>query len=173
MDQVKDTKLQATFNRILREDRFWSWPGSLSHHHDYKGGLAKHTFEVAAELQGISGLDQDIAITSAIWHDFAKIYDYDFISGDFTPTAPERFVCDDDGCWIQTAYYKSIRHISGSAIEFVVEARKHGVSAGHEEAVVHCILAHHGRPEWGSAITPRSREALALHFSDMLSAQKK
>jgi len=36
--------------------------------------------------------------------------------------------------------------------------------------VAHCILAHHGRPEWGSAITPQTPEALTLHWADCLSA---
>jgi len=168
--QIQMESLRRTVNKIFNTDEFWKWPGSLSHHHDYEGGLAVHTYEVAAELLGISNLCLDIALTAALWHDFGKVRDYAFAPGIFKPMA--RVVVCDDGCWTQSAYYKKIHHISGSAIEFVVEARKCGVSQFFEDAVVHCILSHHGRPEWGSAIVPRSREALALHFSDMLSAHK-
>jgi 3'-5' exoribonuclease len=37
--------------------------------------------------------------------------------------------------------------------------------------VIHCILSHHGRKDWGSPVEPATLEALVLHQADMLSAK--
>ena len=33
----------------------------------------------------------------------------------------------------------------------------------------HCILAHHGRREWGAPVVPATREAWCVHLADMSS----
>jgi len=45
------------------------------------------------------------------------------------------------------------------------------VDAQYHDAVLHCILSHHGRREWGSAVAPSSREAWLVHLADMKSAR--
>ena len=38
-------------------------------------------------------------------------------------------------------------------------------------AVEHCILAHHGKLEWGSPVLPQTIEANIVHIADLLSSQ--
>ena len=33
-------------------------------------------------------------------------------------------------------------------------------------AIIHMILSHHGKLEWGSPIVPKTREAILLHYAD-------
>lgn len=132
--------------------------GATKHHHNYKGGLVNHTYEVLMYALGIAKqfpeADLSILVISALWHDFAKIYDYE------TNTEGQP----------QNAQYKAqIHHIHGSAIEFAIKATQYDVDQEVINKVVHCILSHHGRPEWGSAIVPQTLEATILHFADYLS----
>lgn len=38
-------------------------------------------------------------------------------------------------------------------------------------ALFHIIEAHHGKPEYGSAVTPKFREAMLLHYLDQIDAK--
>jgi 3'-5' exoribonuclease len=50
-------------------------------------------------------------------------------------------------------------------------AKDYILSEELKTSVGHCILAHHGRQEWGSPIEPQTVEAMIIHYADMLSAQ--
>lgn len=152
---LQDEFLKACCGHVLDDPRFQRGYGSsvdISHkHHAYVGGLVVHTGEVVqyAVVMGEQlGADLDILITAAIWHDFAKIYDYD----DAGPTR-----------------YKDSFAAFCALIQRVVGYKK----ASHLklEDIGHCILAHHGRKEWGSPVEPQTREAASLHYADMLSMQ--
>jgi hypothetical protein len=59
---------------------FWTCPASLSHHHAYPGGLARHSREVAeraARAVGDKPLQRDIAIAYGLLHDYGKLWSYD------------------------------------------------------------------------------------------------
>jgi Putative helicase len=59
---------------------FWTCPASLSHHHAYPGGLARHSREVAeraALAVGDKPLQRDIAIAYGLLHDYGKIWSYE------------------------------------------------------------------------------------------------
>lgn len=45
------------------------------------------------------------------------------------------------------------------------------LEAQTEKAVGHCILAHHGRKDWGSPIEPQTQEAYLLHAADTWSSR--
>jgi 3'-5' exoribonuclease len=131
--------------------------GGAKHHHAYKGGLAVHTAEVVQyclEMAG-PGVDKNVLLTAAYWHDYAKLYEYQFgiISGKIEVNE----------------YCKTIGHVVGSTYYFLEGSAK-GLLAGFTSAVVHCMLAHHGRREWGSPVEPATREAWILHAADMMSS---
>jgi 3'-5' exoribonuclease len=159
--------------------KFRTWPASLSFHHAYEGGLLAHTVEVtdfAMCIASIGGVDKDILLTACLWHDVAKTLDYDYMTFPVNSLPAGRTLLHKSEApfkqtlWYASQYYNRIRHVSGSAIEFAHHARLSGVPQGVEEAVVHAILSHHGRKEWGSPVEPQSKEALILHQADMLSA---
>ena len=177
IESIQDTALRACCREIQNVPAFFTHPAALKHHHAYEGGLLAHTVEVCDYARHIAECmggqeDTDILIAACLWHDFMKVREYEI-------TAMGREILEDEGSlrgtakclWTHTNYGKLIHNIPGSAIEFTVAARKHGVTEDVIEQVQHCILAHHGRKEWGSPVEPQTIEALILHQADMLSAK--
>ena len=178
INSINSVGLRIACDTILDTPEFLTCPASLSFHHAYEGGLLAHTVEVcdialynAAPFRE-GQVNYDILLTAALWHDYAKIKEYVLIE---LPKnlGGQRFLdhgTDPSAVWVSTDYTKCIHHIQGSAIEFTVAAREQGVNESVVEQVQHCILAHHGRKEWGSPVEPQTLEALILHQADMLSA---
>jgi len=158
---IEDDNLRSACREILRHEDFFNWPGSIGKHHAYKHGLLIHTIEVFRYAHKMSTsefyweIDQDVLIASILWHDFAKIFEYEK-----DPMVPNAY--------IRNNYYTEIHHISGSMAEFLVAARKNNVLEEKIRKVQHCILSHHG---WINGVkTPQTLEAVMLHQADMLSA---
>ena len=134
--------------------------GGSEHHHNFEGGLLVHTAEVVRLCEAMAGpgVDRTVLLTAAIWHDVGKIYEYEFAN---------------DGIKIEkTLYQKRIGHVVGSYLEFREYLFPVGqYTAAQQEAIGHCMLAHHGRREWGSPVEPQTKEAYILHSADMLSSR--
>src|SRR5262245_9123685 len=144
-----DEPLQSLCFEIVMDLNFREGYGAKKHHHNFKGGLFIHTAEVVENCLAadVLGLDMQVLITAAIWHDYLKI---------------EEYAADQKGEPEYTEFKRMIGHIAGSFAEFAVSAQEAGVDKETIRKVAHCILAHHGRPEWGSAIIPQTPEALTL-----------
>jgi len=179
---IQDPALRRTCENILTYDKFFTWPASLSHHHAYEGGLLAHTVEVCDYALGMSKplvpVNTDILIAAALFHDLKKVEEYRFFWDWPANTVGQRLLrvpgTGESGLqkfYTYSDYGRHIHHIAGSAIEFGVLAREQGVNPDTIDAVTHCILAHHGRKEWGSPVEPQTIEALILSQSDMLSAR--
>ena len=183
INSINSVGLRIACDTILDTPEFSTCPASIRFHHAYEGGLLAHTVEVCdavkhissyhyhANLVGFLGGDvnHDILLTAALWHDYAKIKEYELTEKDYGITRSASIFSVTEKYSI-TDYAKRIHHIQGSAIEFTVSAREQGVDESVIEQVQHCILAHHGRKEWGSPVEPQTLEALILHQADMLSA---
>lgn len=156
---IKSLPLTKEYRKLClaigRSQSFFDAPASTGTHHKYTGGLVKHTFEVV-ELCATSGeADMNVLLTAAVWHDYAKVFEYRF----------------DGIVWTKTTYAKEIGHIVGSVLELKKMIAELGLKHINEDAVVHCMLAHHGRKEWGSPVEPNTKEAFFLHNADMISAR--
>ncbi len=140
---------------VLDNPSFQRRPASETKHHVYPGGLVVHTAEVldfALRMAGRHAYSVQILIPATIFHDFMKIRDYD-LEGK------------------KTWYREHIRHVAGSYAEWVSVANQFHIPMPMIDEVGHCILAHHGRQEWGSPIEPQTFEAHCLHYADMLSVE--
>lgn len=186
---ISNPQLRAACETILLYPKFDTAPASLSFHHAYEGGLLAHTVEVCDISAGMKGTafdyecytppDMDILTTAALFHDLLKMEEYRFFWDWPANVVGQRLVVvpgkDESGLqkfWTHTDDYgKRIGHICGSAAQFQTTAVNCGVDRTIIDAVVHCILAHHGRKEWGSPVEPQTLEALILHQADMLSAK--
>jgi 3'-5' exoribonuclease len=162
---ITNSPLRDTCYEVIDDHRFGVAPASLSHHHAYTGGLAEHTLEVLRYLNAqtvvFPNVNIDVLITAAVWHDYMKVREY---TGTKAKGFPDHWAYADDGFGLK------IGHISAGAALFCTTAGERGVSRDTAEKVVHCLLSHHGRREWGSPVEPQTLEALLLHQSDMLSA---
>lgn len=163
---------------LIESDAFKMSPASLSKHHCWTGGLLDHTVEVLRLVQGVRNvqsssrrfaqmtLDLDVITVAVIFHDAGKVSDYAL-----TNTQKRGLK------WTPTTHYKQIHHVVRSAMMW--EEAFAGVLAttnfdrlvlkGKHEHISHCILAHHGQLEWGSPVTPQTKEAWAVHLADMQS----
>lgn len=134
-------------------------------------------------MQWINLPPADILIAAALWHDVMKTEEY--VVADWSGVKQAQLDkirhltkrCDIDNfdVWIKdesrVKMFGHHEHIIAGAMAFQKSAWFNNVHTDTIDAVTHCILAHHGRKEWGSPVEPQTIEALILHQADMLSAQ--
>ncbi|RQD78283.1 MAG: HD domain-containing protein [Candidatus Syntrophonatronum acetioxidans] len=136
-------------------------PGGRLIHHNYVGGLMEHSLEVAEVVLKMVDLypdflNKDLLVTSAILHDIGKIKEYDLNSISFQMT--------DRG--------KLIGHITMGR-EMVME-RALKIDGYPEDIMLeleHMVLSHHGKKEWGAPEIPKTMNAFALYYGDLISAR--
>lgn len=157
----------------LVDDQFYRTPAALKHHHAYTGGLAVHTKEVLDYGLAIGAqfpaFNRDIFITAALWHDYAKTVEYVEVSSEEQEELGGLTTYRED--WFRSRTPEAtLGHILTGAQWCYHHATRLGVPADLRDAVIHCLLSHHGRKDWGSPVEPATLEALVLHQADMLSA---
>ena len=160
LDEVVRTLSQARqelCSPIMRDERFWAAPGGKSHHHQYTGGLAEHTFEVASVAASMMDSEdlREQAIVAAVFHDYGKIHEYKFA---------------EDGEIVGLPFRDLIGHVVWGW-NFFLKTAEGKESQEWIDEVGHALLAHHGRLEWRSPVTPQTKLAFILHSADMLSAR--
>lgn len=123
-------------------------------HHGFVGGLLEHTLSVTKLCDYYCSaypiLNRDLLLTAAMCHDIGKTKEISpFPVNDYT----------DDG--------QLLGHIVMGA-QMVAEkaAGIDGFPHSLLAEVQHCILAHHGKYEYGSPKLPALIEALALNYAD-------
>lgn len=157
LSYVQDSGLKKTCNDMLQDigAEFSIKPAANKHHHNYLGGLLQHTYEVVGAsfaLASVFKVDLDIVITAALFHDSMKVKEYTD-AGDYLP------------------YALTIGHVVGSANYFKDLAIRNNVDNDKIEKIYHCIIAHHGKKEWGSPVEPQTLEAAIIHEADMISSK--
>ena len=187
---------QAMINIIFTDSAFAVAPGSSRFHHDYLGGLALHTAEVVHNCLKLVGalfyddpeyryisyvghLNLSALLVSAFLHDYCKTLEYTYelkmVYPEDAYKTPEVSVLPSQrikpGSIKGTEYRDRIGHVVGSTMVFQMNAMQAGLPLNFITAVMHIMLAHHGRKEWGSPVEPKTPEAWLLHSADMLSAQ--
>ena len=128
-------------------------------HHSFMGGLLEHTLSVTNMCNYFANaypkLHRDLLITAALFHDMGKIDEISsFPRNDYT----------DEG---QLAGHIFIgAHKLMDAISTI-----NGFPKRLANELIHCILAHHGKLEFGSPKVPSLLEAMALHLADNADAK--
>lgn len=138
---------------------FQKHSAAKSVHHSFMGGLLEHTLSVADMCQYFAEhypvINRDLLITAALFHDMGKIKEIsDFPQNEYT----------DDGQLLGHIY------IGARAMEDAAE-RIPGFPPKLKNELVHCILSHHGKLEFGSPKVPALMEAMALHLADNADAK--
>jgi len=152
--------LQALFgDKAFRRD-YCLAPAAQHRHHPYPGGLVEHSVEVAelclAVCDRVGHLNCDILIAGALLHDVGKL---------------REMRCDLPG-YEFTADGGLLGHVSlGADLVREAIADLEGFSEDVRQRLLHLILSHHGRKEWGAPVEPATPEALLLHTCDQISVQ--
>ncbi|HET7791412.1 MAG TPA: HD domain-containing protein [Gemmatimonadales bacterium] len=140
--------------------RYQRCPASLTGHHAALGGLLQHTVEVAAIARTIgraSGADGELVLAGVLLHDIGKVEAYRW-----------------DGVFEATDAGHLLGHVVLGArmldrrLDAVTPAPCTDLERG---LLLHLILAHHGKLEFGSPVQPLTLEAEVLHWADNASAR--
>lgn len=159
IESIENLYLQKLLKAFFEEDETFVKAFKMSSaaktvHHGFVGGLLEHTLSVAKLCDYYCSvypiLNRDLLLTAAMCHDIGKTKELSkFPENDYT----------DDG--------QLLGHIvMGSQM---VAERAAGISSfphGILTQLQHCILAHHGKYEFGSPKLPALIEALALNYAD-------
>ena len=159
---VQRPHLRELLHRLLDPSsdcgrRWHEAPAAKYYHQAYRHGLLEHCLSVAQGVSAMaatfSGIDRDVAVAGALLHDIGKIDAYAADGAAIELTDAGRLVGE-----IALGYYRVRRAIE--AIE--------GFPAETAQAVLHIVLAHHGKLEHGSPVVPCTREATLVHMIDNL-----
>ncbi len=142
---VQDEKFQKAFRNSS---------AAKTVHHGFVGGLLEHTLGVTKLCDYYCSaypiLKRDLLLTAAMCHDIGKILE-------ISPFPENNYT--DDG--------QLLGHIvMGSQMIGERAARIQGFPHELLSQLQHCILAHHGKYEFGSPRIPALIEALALNYAD-------
>lgn len=137
---------------FIKKFRFSSAAKSV--HHGFVGGLLEHTLSVTKlcdyYCSAYPVLKRDLLLTAAMCHDIAKVKELSpFPENDYT----------DDGQYLGHI-------VMGTQMVAEKAAAIPGFPHEHLAQLQHCILAHHGKYEFGSPKIPAIIEAVALNYAD-------
>ena len=159
IDSLQNSYIKKLLNAFFREDEafvkaFKKSSAAKAIHHGFVGGLLEHTLSVTKLCDYYCStypiLKRDLLLAAAMLHDVAKVKELSpFPENDYT----------DEG--------QFIGHIVLGS-EMVAEKVKaiEGFPSHIASQIRHCILAHHGKLEYGSPKVPAIVEAVALNYAD-------
>lgn len=134
-------------------------PAARRVHHAYLGGLLEHLIEVLRLCETVLKLypeiSADLLYAGAFLHDIGKLREYAW-GRDIDYTDEGRLV----GHIVLSA--EMVSAAVAQQPDFPEELRLR---------LMHMLVSHHGRYEWGSPRRPQTLEAIALHYVEDLSAQ--
>lgn len=168
IQSVKDKYMVALLKYIFIEDkhfsdRFKKSPAAVFYHQNYVGGLLEHTIKVVNICKVLSmeykGINRDLLITGALLHDVGKVLEYNIFPLE------------------RTYEGRLLGHIAlgynmvKSKIDNLRSMPLLGFPRVLELGILHMILSHHGKLEWGSPVVPMTPEALVLHYADVIDSK--
>ncbi|HQL47677.1 MAG: 3'-5' exoribonuclease YhaM [Acidobacteria bacterium ADurb.Bin340] len=149
--------LEAVFIQDAeRRAAFAQAPAAKTNHHVCLGGLLEHTLSVAAmahrACDHYGDLNRDLVLAGVLLHDLGKTAELSY---------QRTFGYTDAG--------NLLGHISLEVewINRAIEALP-GFPEELRVQILHIVLAHHGRLEYGSPVVPKTPEALLVHYLDDL-----
>lgn len=165
LQEVENPWCKSLLNSFVEDtdfvEKFCRSSAAVTVHHDYVGGLLEHTLFIIRTAKRVCGiytwLNKDLLITSAFLHDIGKMKEI----SEF----PENQYTNFGYC---------VGHVTGSAL--MVASKCDAIEGFPEDVklkIIHCILAHHGKLEYGSPKVPALPEVLVLSELDNLDAKLK
>lgn len=163
-DSLSDPHLKALLDAFFSDGDFVKdfkkAPAAEYYHHACAGGLLEHTEEVLRYCETIasihtSSLNKDLLFTGAILHDIGKVKELN---------VKMSIKLSEEGVLLGHVFIgvnAILEKISGLAT----------FPPLLEDKLIHLILSHHGKNEWGALLEPRIPEAAALHYADLMSSK--
>ncbi len=162
IDLVENPKLKELLDNIFKnkeiEIKFKNHPGAIEIHHNWVGGLLQHTLEVLnyckTSWETFPQLNRDLLVAGALLHDIGKLEEIEVTS---------RIRGTKKG--------QLTGHLVLSTIFVDKKCGEIGMEEELKDKLLHIIVSHHGKVEFGSPKEPMSAEALAVYYADELSSK--
>jgi len=172
---IVDPRLHALAEAFLKEwgDRFRRTAAARNYHHARRGGLVEHTAQMMRVAKGIGPLypelNLDLLLAGILFHDCGKLWENQMPENGFNMSYDERGELMGHisiGLELVNSLWRKVSTVNASAWKNLVPA-----SEDVRLHLLHLIGAHHGEPEFGSPVSPKTPEAMALHYIDNLDAR--
>jgi 3'-5' exoribonuclease len=161
--EFKNEYLSRLLQNIFADEntarKFKKAPAAKTMHHPYLGGLLEHSLSLVKLCRKVGehyqGIDVDLLLTGAVLHDFGKIDELGY---------ERAFGYTNDGQMIGHLVMETIMvadHIK-QIPDFPDDLRRQ---------LLHMLLTHHGKLEYGSPKLPSTPEALMLAYLDDLDSK--
>jgi len=162
IDSIKDAHLKKIldyfFNDIEFAEKFKQCPAAMYNHHGWIGGLLEHVLNIINICEHIAKihptLNRDLLVTGAILHDIGKIEEL---------STSTHIRVTNKGILIG--------HVTIGAQMLGRAFDKIDIPEDYKLKVMHMVLSHHGKMEYGSPKIPAFPEALALYYADEFDAR--
>ncbi len=173
---IGDPRLRALCEAFLSEwgERFRRTAGARSYHHARRGGLVEHTAQmmrVAGEIAPLyPQLNLELLLAGILFHDSGKLWENQLPENGFIMSFDERGELMGHisiGLELANSLWRKIQ------TEENVRAWN-SLSPASDDVrmhLLHLIGAHHGEPQFGSPVSPKTPEAMALNYIDNLDAR--
>ncbi len=163
VESLNNADLKRLLSAVLADEAvagaFREAPAARGLHHAWLGGLLEHVVSLLGLAERVAAhyplLDRDLLIAGVVLHDIGKIYELTWAAGfDYT-----------------------VEGILLGHIQMGVDLVEKKIAAlpGFPDRlrtlILHMILSHHGKLEFGSPKLPMTPEALALNFIDDFDAK--
>lgn len=160
LDSLTIPDLKKLTSYLVKENyaALLDYPAAVRNHHNFASGLLYHSLSMADDAEALCklypSLNRDVLVAGCLLHDIGKTIE---LSG---PVATK-----------YTLEGKLIGHISIMQAMIKEAADQLAITGEIPLILEHMVLSHHGKPEFGSAVEPETREALALSMIDDFDAK--
>jgi len=162
LDAIADEHVKDIVKSFLLDEdmaaRLRRAPAAKTVHHAYPGGLLEHTVSCLKLAHRLADhypqVDRDLLVAGAFLHDIGKVRELSYGGGtEYT----------DEG--------RLVGHLVMTAQWIHDKARRVGASKDLEQHLVHIVLSHHGKKEYGSPKEPATLEAALVHSLDEIDSR--
>ncbi len=172
---ISDPRLRGLCEAFLQEwgDRFRRTAAARNYHHARRGGLVEHTAQMMRVAKGIAPLypqlNFDLLLAGVLFHDCGKLWENSLPENGFVMTYDERGELMGHisiGLELVNSIWRKLISENGETWKDFTPA-----SEDVRLHLLHLIGAHHGELQFGSPVSPKTPEAMALHYIDNLDAR--
>lgn len=146
-----DIMLAGTYEAAFKQA-----PAASKYHHAFQGGLLEHTVQLCDMADKLFALpfisdqlNRDLCFFGLIFHDFGKIFEYEHSAG-----------------FSHTLQGTLVPHIPMTGAIIYETCNKRDVPEVIRDHLMHVVLAHHGKLEYGSPVDMAIPEAAFVHYLD-------
>jgi len=168
VSNIQNLYLKKLLTKIFENQEFKNvfieCPSSIKYHHSYRYGNLEHTVgmlnifkKLVTYYKGKTILDLDLLYAGIILHDIGKTKEY---------SLNNRVPVYNEDAILGHLYLGG--QIVSDFIDNIEDFPK-----DLKNRLIHMILSHHGREEWGAIVEPQFPEAHLLHLLDMIDSRFK